>query len=177
MRSAFVRLIAGALAIGAGAALAFGLPPIALTNVLLDKPGIVVVAADDFPKTMACQIKLGSELGYRFRADGDEGKIKSAQINIDLTSTVLAVRRKTKKESYALILFLIDRDRNGVSLYDLNCNGEWVVKKMATKEIKNYIRIGADWLPVDDIDDVLVDAPKAKRGNERYQFDGVWKRM
>jgi hypothetical protein len=155
-------------------------------RVLLERDSIKVIAAGTFPKDLECEIQVGQQASPtallrgqptpNFATQGADGRLKSAAIHLGLQTSLLALRKDGAKEAYIVNLFTLDKDRHVLSLYDLDIDGQWDVKK-TTREPKEFIRLGAEWLDVDEIKGLLSDQPTAVRKDAHFVFqDGKWRR-
>ncbi len=169
--------VACCLVVLVGTAVAFS--PIVLTNVLVDRPALKIVAAENFPKDLGCEVEVGSERSPKsvsFRTDGKDGTIKLASMYIGVDSIVMAERKDTKDESHILRAMLTDAAGKVFHIYDFNCDGEWDAR-IGPREglnVPRFIHFGTEWLRVDRVDALLSARPTATAGNVNYEFDGKW---
>lgn len=164
-------------------------------RVLASGESIKVIAAENFPESMACDIYLGQPRDLPWISiEGKEGLVEDATIHlIDASKSettkgrtsilnkgvtmpsVSVVRKETERESYILCFFLEDRDGKTVALFDFNLDGQWDVKKTPTREQRAFIFIENGWHEVDGIDALRSAKPIAKRGGSKFEFEEIWK--
>ena len=75
-----------------------------------------------------------------------------------------------------LSFFSEDKGKKLFAIFDLDCDGQWDVKKTPTKEKKTFIWFGNEWLDVDKVDGLLSPEPTATKGEKEFEFHrGKWK--
>lgn len=146
-------------------------------RVLAEGDSLKVIGAEGFPKNLECEIYVGPQPSAYFGTKGANGRIDMASIySARPTGPVISlVRRDTERESYFLQLFTEDADGKVLSLFDLNLDGVWDVKKTTKEGQRNLIFLRNQWIEVDKIDRLHAAKPKATKGEEQFEFDEEWR--
>ena len=145
-------------------------------RILAEADSIKVVGTDAFPKDLMCDVHIGPKLFPCFHTEGGRGGLDSATIVINLDSSVSVSRKDTKKDSYVLSLFLEYGDKKALLLFDLNCDGQWDVKKTLPRE-KTFIFFGKEWFEVNNAEGLQSVKPTAAKGERQFEFcNGAWQK-
>lgn len=144
------------------------------TRVLVERQSLEVLATGMFPKDLACEIHVGPKTSPYFVTTGGNERIEMALIRTPDVGgpSVSLVRRDTDKPSYFLHLLFDDKNGKVVSLFDLNVDGQWDVKK--TTKDGTIIYMEGKWVNVDEINSLMAIKPVATKGDKRFEFDGMW---
>jgi hypothetical protein len=139
------------------------------TSTLVDRESLKVVVANTFPKDMSCEINVGPNKEITYLTKGDDGRVNSARIDLGVGRPAVSLLRKEGHQtSYVLYLFLEEKPgQHLVALFDLDLDGEWDVKKTE----KQYIRLGSEWVEVDQVEGITAEKTTAARGTRRFLFD------
>ena len=104
---------------------AAGFQQLVLTKCVVDRDGLKVLVADDFPKDTAVELNLGPQDRRLFRADGKDGKVENTLTYVNKDSFIVVKRKETEAEAYSMIFDTTMKDGRMFELWDLNCDGEW----------------------------------------------------
>ena len=144
------------------------------SRILVEKESIKVIGAETFPKDLSWEVYIGPQTHPHFQTEGENGRIKAATIDANLSTTVSLLRKDTEDEAYVLYFFSEDNERKVFGLFDLNLDGQWDVKKSPTRKATNFIFLRGEWFEVDKIEGLLSKTPTALRNGKQYKFDGSW---
>lgn len=143
---------------------------------LFEAKSIKVVANDNFPQDLECEVFVGPKATPYFHVEGKQNQFRSAQIEFQNAGPIVSVVRKEgETNSYALYLFSEDTEGKVFGLFDLNMDGVWDVKRTPTRNQKNFILFDSQWVAVSRIDGLLSVKPIAEGQGVHYEFHGVWK--
>jgi hypothetical protein len=138
---------------------------------------IKVVANENFPADLGCEIFVGPKGSPYFRAEGKQSQVKAVTLeSTGAGPAVSLVRIEGKTNSYALYVFTEDTEGKIVGLFDLNMDGVWDVKRTPTQKQKDFIFFDNQWVAVARIDGLLSAKPVAEGPAGHYEFrGGMWK--
>ncbi len=142
------------------------------SKILVKEKGVTIIADESFPDNLESEIHIGHGLMH-FRTEGEKGEISTAIIDVDLRRSVVVSLNESGKP--ILHLFFMDSEGEVVSLFDLNFDGIWDVRKK-TKG-KSYIFMEGEWMQVDRLGSLTVDAPEATLNKIHFRFAGNWERL
>jgi hypothetical protein len=150
-----------------------------LTNKpLFEANSIRVVGNERFPEDIECEIFVGPKGSPYFHIEGERDRVKAARIEFGGSGPVVSVVQKEGAPvTYALYLFYLDTEGKVTTLFDLNMDGVWDVKRTPTRKEKNFIFLYNNWVGVERIDGLLSAKPTTDVQGVPYEFNGAWKRV
>lgn len=144
------------------------------SRMLVNQDSLKVIASDDFPRRLSCQIHVGKEPLPCFHTDGEHGRITDATVYVSLKSSVSLLRHDGENGKFTMCFSTLDSKGKLVMLYDVNCDGIWDIRCQVEE---SSIHLYDEWLDVDQVCGQLTSAPSAVRGKTWYDFqpgNGRW---
>ena len=142
-------------------------------SLLVEKAPLRVFTPEDSSTNFDYEIHVGSRLFPGFTAEGRTNELKRAAIDLGVSDAIAVLRKETTNVSYMLMLFSSDENGKLFSQFDLNIDGVWDVRHMATSD-ETYIFFEKEWLKVDQISDRNGERPIALRRGTRFEFKKSW---
>lgn len=144
--------------------------------VFFARESLTVFGNDKFPQDLACELHVGPGFHPYFRTKGESSRVTFASIDISPEASVSVVRGRGGSNAFVLYLFYEDSEGKVVSIFDLNVDGAWDIKKTTRRGKRNLIRYDGEWLEVDKIVDIPSGTPRAVKNETQYEFVDTWKR-
>lgn len=137
---------------------------------VVDLPSLKVKTPVDFPNSLSAEVFVGPKPFPYFRTEGRQ-RVDTATIDVNPEISVSVLSKIGDENAYLLYLFSVSDEGRVFGVFDLNCDGVWDVKRTPTKEIKQFIYVEHDWLPVDSIDDLRLPHPTATKDGRVFTFN------